>query len=214
MAARKRKLFRLYTRGPNDRFYADFSQFSDVIEDDPRVALKPEGAKLATTDPELAEEIALDFLEEYRERRRRRRSEGRVKRTTLGAFAEHHLKEKERAGRVTDAWLKACHLHLDRAVAFFGAETDPRSISVSDVRRWVQALSVLSNGQGGTLGEGSQLQHLNSLSNLYRRAQAEEVVPPGFNPVASLMEKPQVERREAEWLEVDEAARFLAAARL
>jgi integrase len=55
--------------------------------------------------------------------------------------------------------------------------------------------------------------HLNALSNLYRRAQEEEVVPPGWNPVAAMMEKPAARRLEARWLEVPDAALFLKAAR-
>jgi integrase len=43
---------------------------------------------------------------------------------------------------------------------------------------------------------------LNALSNLYRRAMEDELVPPGYNPVASLMEKPGRTEQEARWLEV------------
>ena len=39
------------------------------------------------------------------------------------------------------------------------------------------------------------------------------MVPPGYNPVASLIEKPIAARREAEWLEVHEAALLLESAR-
>ena len=42
--------------------------------------------------------------------------------------------------------------------------------------------------------------HLNALSNLYRRAQAEGFVTPGYNPVAALLEKPSAEHHEARWL--------------
>jgi len=63
------------------------------------------------------------------------------------------------------------------------------------------------------LGGGSIRKYLNSLSNLYRRAVAESLVPPGHNPVASLIEKPTAARREAEWLEVHEAALLLESAR-
>jgi hypothetical protein len=41
---------------------------------------------------------------------------------------------------------------------------------------------------------------------VFRRAQEEEVVPPGFNPVAAMMEKPAARRLEAHWLEVPDAA--------
>lgn len=48
--------------------------------------------------------------------------------------------------------------------------------------------------------------HLNALSNLFRRAQAEGYVPPGYNPVAAMLEKPTARRQEAKWLEVHDAA--------
>jgi integrase len=54
---------------------------------------------------------------------------------------------------------------------------------------------------------------LNALSNLYRRAQAEQKVPLGYNPVTCLMDKPSAQRAEARWLEVPEAALYLDAAR-
>jgi integrase len=54
---------------------------------------------------------------------------------------------------------------------------------------------------------------LNALSNLYRRAQSEGKVPPGFSPVAAMMDKPSGARREAKWLEVPDAALLLEAAR-
>ncbi|MEX1182152.1 MAG: site-specific integrase [Gemmatimonadota bacterium] len=61
---------------------------------------------------------------------------------------------------------------------------------------------------------GANVRHyLNAISNLYRRAQSEGCVPPGFNPVAALMEKPKATRQEAHWLEVHDAALLLEAAR-
>lgn len=74
---------------------------------------------------------------------------------------------------------------------------------------------------GRTDAEGNELtlspktvrEHLNSLSNLYRRAQGEAVVPPGFNPVMAVMDKPSAKRKEARWLEVHEAALLLESAR-
>lgn len=54
---------------------------------------------------------------------------------------------------------------------------------------------------------------MNALSNLYRRAQSEGVVPPGYNPVSALMDKPTGRRVEAAWLETPDAALLLEAAR-
>lgn len=48
---------------------------------------------------------------------------------------------------------------------------------------------------------------------MYRRAQAERVVPPGYNPASAMLEKPTANREEAHWLEVHEAALLLESAR-
>ena len=66
---------------------------------------------------------------------------------------------------------------------------------------------------GRRLSDATVRHHLNALSNLYARAQSEDLVPPGYNPVAALMEKPRGRRHEARWLEVPEAALLLEAAR-
>jgi integrase len=50
-------------------------------------------------------------------------------------------------------------------------------------------------------------------SGLYKRAASEGYVPPGFNPVAAMLEKPAGKPREAQWLEVPDAALLLEAAR-
>ncbi len=64
-----------------------------------------------------------------------------------------------------------------------------------------------------TMTPGSVRHALNSLSNLYKRAQSEGKVPPGFNPVAAMMEKPVGVKREAKWLEVPDAALLIESAR-
>src|SRR5690625_5811004 len=70
------------------------------------------------------------------------------------------------------------------------------------------------NKTRGTLCPGTRRQHPNSLSNLYRRAAGEQYVPPGYNPVAAMMDKPTPDPGENAWLEVYEAALFLEAARI
>lgn len=64
-----------------------------------------------------------------------------------------------------------------------------------------------------TLSEATVRKFINFLSNLFRRAEAEERVPSGFNPVASLLVKPTADPVEPEWLKNDEAALLLEAAR-
>lgn len=89
-----------------------------------------------------------------------------------------------------------------------------------DVERWMHELAKIESGRTDdegkprTMSPKSVREHLNALSNLYRRAQAESVVPPGFNPVRAVMDKPRASpSREAKWFEVPEAALILEAAR-
>ena len=92
----------------------------------------------------------------------------------------------------THRWLAAytgtqSRLYLARAVQYFGADRDLASITVSDVRGWATHLQ----GQpcrGHRMSGGTVRHHLNALSNLYRRAQGEGYVLPGYNPVGALME--------------------------
>jgi integrase len=199
----KGRLFR--QRG---RFYADFRDFRDV--GGMREALKVAGATQATTDATLAETLAATRLKDLQ--RRRAQQQGRAvvglpPLTPLETFASEHLVAKEKAGKITDRWLEAEELRLTRAVAFFGATRDLSTIKVADVRHWNEALTK----QG--LSGGPRRHHLNTLSNLYRRAQAEEKVAPGYNPVAAMMDKPTARKREARWHEVPEAALLLESAR-
>jgi hypothetical protein len=55
--------------------------------------------------------------------------------------------------------------------------------------------------------------HLFTLSAVYRFTQETELLPPGFNPVATFREKPPAGQAEAQWLEVPDAALLLEAAR-
>jgi len=145
--------------------------------------------------------------------RRRRVFTGRSEVATLGAFAREYLIAKKRAGKVTDAWLAACQGFLQRAVAFFGSDRALEAIRVSDVRAWSAQLATVKGRTGKQLGAESVRRHLFTLSNLYRHAQEGELVPPGFNPVASFGDKPARGQREASWLEVPDAALLLEAAR-
>jgi integrase len=63
------------------------------------------------------------------------------------------------------------------------------------------------------MGDGNVRHHLNALSGLFRRAASEGYVPPGYNPVAAMLEKPSGHPAEARWLEVPDAALLLEAGR-
>jgi integrase len=88
------------------------------------------------------------------------------------------------------------------------------SITTREVREYIGHLRKQKGRRGETFSASTIRTYLNSLSQLFRRAESEGLVTPGFNPVRSLIEKPSPRRLEARRLEVHEAALFLEAARL
>jgi len=173
---------------------------------------------MATTDARAAEVLAARRLEQL-DLLRAKKQAGALhqlpKEATLQAFAREHLIKKAGAGRVTPGWLAENEHFLERAVAFFGARRDLSSITVDDVTRWANQLlqGRPSGRRAKAMAPGTVRHHLNGLSNLYRRAQAEGCVPPGYNPVAAMMDKPVARRGEAKWLEIPDASLLLEAAR-
>lgn len=208
-----------------------------------RRALVPDGETMATSDEDVARKLAAELVEELERRRRSRHLLEIQRESTLAEYAAYHLEQKAASGAATEAWLAQCELHLRSATEFLGVDRALDTIGVEDIQRWAAHLARRPARRPGRCPEcggrnlslsglaascakcehawrvaplsgGSRRKYLNSLSNLYRRAQGEGYVPPGFNPVASLMEKPRARRKEARWLEVHEAALLLEAARL
>lgn len=205
----KRRKSRLYTRnrGGVNRFYVDLRDLGGGRE-----ALIPEDETVATSDPDVAQELAAQRVRELELSRRNKTLIGVERQSGLAAFAAHHLEEKARAGKVTDAWLEQTERQLRVAVEFFGADRDLAGIRVEDAQKYAAHLKTLPSGRGERLlSTGSQRHYLNSLSNLYRRAIAEGYT--NLNPVAGMLEKPTGNREEARWLEVHEASLLLEGAR-
>lgn len=215
---RRRSKNRIFTRRDKDgtvRYYADLRSLGGQKE-----ALKPTGEHRgrATSDPEVAEKLLADRVRELLLKRSEvdRLTAGIEKRDVprLKAFAAAHLVSKAKAGKITDDWLERTEARLRLAVEFFGAKRALESIEVPDVEAWLAWLQERPGRRGNRALSGGALRHyLNALSNLYRRAQAERVVQPGYNPAAAMLEKPTAKRDEARWLEVHEAALILASAR-
>jgi integrase len=209
----KKRRSRIYwrVRGGERRAYADFRDYADVggLQE----ALVAPGERLATTDPDVADALAAARLRELDSFRRGRALHGRMQGTPLAAYAAEHLEKKARAGKVTREWMGMAELFLRRAVDFFGADRDLASIRVTDVHAWVTHLSSVPTTRGRPPSAGTVRHALNALSNLYRRAQSEGLIPPGFSPVSAMLEKPAGARREARWLEVPDAALLLESAR-
>jgi integrase len=209
---------RLYTRRDKDgvlRYYADLrslggKQIALKASDDPQAR--------ATSDREVAEKLLADRINELIAQRNQtdRFDSGVDKRDVprLKAFAASHLVAKAKAGKVAENWLERTEARLRLAVEFFGSDRALATIEVPDVQAWLDWLQERPGRRGNQVLSGGALRHyVNAMSNLYRRAQAERVVPPGYNPVAAMLEKPTAKREEAHWLEVHEAALLLESAR-
>jgi integrase len=211
--ARAKRSHRIYTRnqGGQTRYYGDFRDFTDVGGG--QEALRPPGAPSATTDPDIARQLVADRVKELEAARRNKAILGVERQASLKEYAAHHLRQKKRAGKVSEGYLVDAEVHLSRAVEYFGATRDLMSIGVRDVENWCPALGRMPGRRGETMSPQTVRHHLNALSNLYRRAAAESCVPPGYNPVAAMMEKPSGHAGEADWLEVHDAALLLEAAR-
>ena len=212
MTPRKRKS-RIYwrNRGGARRAYGDFRDYADVGGKlEPLIAASE---RFATTDPDVAAKLAGERFTELEAARRRRALYGHAEAATLAAQAADYLVARKRAGKVAEAWLGASEGFLRRATEFFGASRPLERIRVSDVRAWAAHLLTTKGKTGKQLGAESVRRHLFTLSAVYRFAQESELLPPGFNPVASFGEKPQRRQTEARWLEVPDAALLLEAAR-
>jgi integrase len=192
-------------RGGTRRAYADLREYSDV--GGKREPLKSKGEKLATSDLATAQVLLADRVKQLDGMRRGRALHGLAPQATLAKFADAHLEAKAKSGKVTDAWLELSEHHLDCAVQHFGADRELASITTADVRGWCEQL------QASGLSGGTVRHYLNVLSNLYRRARKENIVPSGYDPVGDFDEKPAHRTLEAKWLEVPDAALLLEAAR-
>jgi hypothetical protein len=129
MTPRKRKS-RIYWRG--GRAWGDFRDYADA--GGRREPLIADGERLATTDADMAEALAVARLGELRQARQRRHETGRSQVHTLPTVAREHLIAKKKVGKVTDGWIAATEGFLRRAVEFFGTDRTLDNIRPSDVR--------------------------------------------------------------------------------
>ena len=194
------------------RYYGDFRGFRKV--GGRYEALKPPGERCGTTDREVAMKLLADRIAQLEQRRRDRYLLGRTKSATLAEYSVHHLRVKARSGKVRYETVAGNHRALGMFMDRVGADRPLESITTEDIVEYDAYLCTLPGLYGRTLSGQSRRHHLNDISNLYRRAQSEGYVPPGFNPVSAWMDKPTGRQLEARWLEVHEGALLLEAARV
>jgi integrase len=201
---------RLYRKG--NRYYADLRDYAAVGGG--KEALKPPGQRMATTDADEAAQLLAARLRQLQELTDRKRSKALVgihRQSGLAAYADRHLRMKAEDGEAVPEWLAQAQRHLETAATYFGADCDLAAITTHDMGRYVAYLRQLANGRGGTFSDTTVRKHLNSLSNMYKRALSEGYVKQ--NPVADMYSKPTERKVEAEYLEPHEAALLLEAAR-
>ncbi|HYO46923.1 MAG TPA: tyrosine-type recombinase/integrase [Gemmatimonadota bacterium] len=186
------------------RAYGDFRDYADVGGS--REALKPLGSSLATTHPDEALRLAAARIEELERFREQRARTGRTAHGALDhALIDSYLAHLAGLGRAT-RHVQNVRGHLTVALEHFRPGRFLASVRVTDVDTYIAAL------RGRGFSPSTLRGYLSSLSGLYTYAARRELVDPGFNPVAAI-EKPTARRHEARWLEVDQAARLLEAAR-
>jgi integrase len=209
----KTRRHRLYWRNQSEtpRAYADFRDYADV--GGKREALIPRDGSRATSDPDIAHKLLADRLSELEERRRHRILLNAPRQGGLAEFASYHLIQKAKSRRVTPDWIAQTQYQLEEAIAFFGPRRELGSVRTKDIQDYTNFLRERPSRSGRIRSDGTVKHYLASLSNLFTRAQSEGYVPPGYNPVSALMDKPVARREEARWLEVHEAALLLEAAR-
>jgi integrase len=200
------------------RWYGDFRRYADV--GGRREPLVAAGEKLATTDELVAGTLYHAKAAAY-ENARRGKALGLVAatpRAMLCAMAADDLTIKRQSRKYADTHLDAVESRLHRVLGFLcaghaGGDRALESVTVDDVRALIAFLRTQPNGRGGTMSDANVRHYLNALSGVFGRAQERNAVPSGYNPVASLREKPTGDAVEAVWLEVGDAARLLDAAR-
>jgi integrase len=196
---------RLYRK--DGRWYVDFRDFADVggrLE-----GVRPPGDRFATKDRATARRLAKARHKELKAARRRPPTESDVDLTRLGDFVDHHLVREAKETERSEQSLAILSQQLGAAIEHFGVNSRMRHIRSTHIRGFMDELLL-------RVGTETARKYLFALSKLFRRARADEVVPPEHDPVGVLVNKPGKRRKKTErpWLEVPEAALLLEAARL
>lgn len=167
-----------------------------------RKACVPEGKQSATKDRDEATAILSAKLKELKA--------GQASEDpTLKEYAKRHLKVKAQYRAAST--VERDELSLRHLVEFFGEDARLSEIDVEGLTDYLAHRRQQPGAREGTTIAAQTLLHeLHALSSLYKRAIAEGKAD--VNPVQRLPEKPQVKRREKEWLEPGEAAQLLTAA--
>ena len=173
---RKRATRIYWKRG---RAYGDFRDLGGGQE-----ALRAPGEAYATTDADIAAELATQRVRELESKSRGRVILGTEGGMGLEEFAARHLLQKAELGEASPGWLAASEHFLKRAVDYFGAGRDLTTITPANLKDWMTYLGTVDSGRGGRLSGGTIRHHLNTLSNLFGGAIEAGLMT--VNPVSQL----------------------------
>ena len=118
----------------------------------------------------------------------------------FGAFARYTLDVYAAEKRVSARHLVDLGHRVRVFAEFVGEHTRLQDITRRELRDYL--VHLVQRG----LSEPSQRHYLNAISLIYSRADEHEIVPPHFNPVRLLRNKPQPSAGGAAFLEIHEAA--------
>ncbi len=201
MTGRRRRTRKYLQRG---RYYGDFRDYADV--GGKREALIPEGERYATTDSDTADQILGARLDELKALRKGLTSQP-ASNPRLKDYAKRHLDIKSQYRRASTC--ERDELSLRNIVGYFGENVRLREITVARLTDYLQWRKQQPGKRKQTVSAQTLRHELNALSNLYKRAVVEGGAE--INPVSLLLEKPEVDRGEAVWLEISEGAKLLKA---
>jgi integrase/recombinase XerC len=203
-------LFRLESRG--GRWYADLSKWGGPS----LKAMIPDGERRATRDPDVAQDLYTRWKKFYLDYQRREHL-GLTKMMPLGKLAREYI-EARAMGRtrltrpIKAKTLEAYAWDLENVlIPFFKPNTPVGAIDEDRIDAYIEARrSTISKKTGRRITDGTIQRELCVLSSLFQYAIRRKLV--FQNPVreAGWLKRP--EKNEV-FLEVDEAWRFLEAAR-
>ena len=192
-----------------------------------RRALIPPGETRATTDPETAELLLHQHIEELRKHNKKKALPAIDPGPDLADCAIHYLGELTASGWYNADWLADWETCLSRVVDYFTRwqhasvyhpEPLPRrrslaSIGIPDIYAFNEWLRSMPDQRGNHLSDETRRDHLRALGGVFDTAIIEGSLPMRGNPVAHLMTDLGRRNSATQWLSVGELALLLESAR-
>lgn len=219
---KKHPLIRWRNQGGKLRAYAELRSLGGG-----RRALIPPGETRATTDPETAEILVHQYIEELSQRNKKKALPAIDFGSDLADVAIQYLEELTASNDYDAETLADWEAHLSRVVAYFTRwqhasvhhpEPLPRrrsltSIGIPDIYAFNEWLRSMPDQRGNQLSDESRRDHLCALGGVFDTAIIEGSLSMRGNPVTHLMMELGRRNAKTQWLGVGELALLLESAR-